>query len=93
MDYFSEIEEPRTALMRRECAWCKCEMPPVPCVPAMAERVSHGICPSCNLKVEQELAKLPPPPPRTTPINPIALLVIVILLCLAWTVTVHHFKH
>lgn len=42
-----ELGQPQ---MLKICAWCKCEMPPVPCSPEMAGQISHGICEFCFIR-------------------------------------------
>lgn len=48
-------------LMGVVCAWCKKDMGTKVCVPEMAGKVSHGICPECTKKTLGALAISPGP--------------------------------
>lgn len=41
------MNTPPPDMMRSVCAWCDRELPAVPCSPAQADKVTHGICREC----------------------------------------------
>lgn len=45
---------PERPMMERVCAWCKSDMEPVPCEPAQAGKITHGMCAGCALKIMED---------------------------------------
>lgn len=56
--YRASLPEAKTAKMRIICGWCGGKLGTKPCVPSMADEVSHGICPKCAKGV---LSDMPEP--------------------------------
>jgi hypothetical protein len=47
---------PHTQVMKVECSWCKADMGTKPCNEGQQDKVSHGICGSCKIKMEEEIS-------------------------------------
>jgi hypothetical protein len=47
------------SLMARVCSWCNQSMGAVVCEPALAGKITHGICPACQERLLGELPGVP----------------------------------
>ena len=45
-------------IMEIKCAWCGLDMGTKPCNEELQNKVSHGICPTCQKNLEEELKEL-----------------------------------
>lgn len=43
-------------LMRVECAWCGEDMSVKPCNAGQQDKISHGMCDLCKIKMEKEIS-------------------------------------
>jgi len=52
-------QEKSTYLMKVKCAWCGANMGIKPCNEDQQDMISHGICESCKIKLEEEVMTMP----------------------------------